>query len=129
MGQLYVWLWPGKKIRQKIRNYIPSAKHAYISRREGAKSSDIGVENASDEAIILAIEKAKPELIEAVDKFSYQDIVEAGLTGLPNAKKRREKMADLLRIEYANAKQFVTKLNIYGISRQEFLDALRRLDD
>ncbi len=121
--------YAGKRIRQKIRDYIPSAKHAYISRREGAKNSDIGVENASDEAIIAAIERAKPELEEAVDTFTYADIVEEGLTGLPNSKQRRIDLCQILRIDYSNAKQLVTRLNIYGISREEFDEAIRRLNE
>lgn len=121
--------YAGKRIRQKIREYIPSAKHAYISRREGTKNSDIGVENASDEAIISAIEKAKPELVDQRDRFDYSDIVKNGLTGLENSKDKRIKLCHELRIEYSNAKQLVTRLNIYGITRAEFEDALRRIDE
>lgn len=121
--------YAGKRIRQKIRDYIPSAKHAYISRREGTKNSDVGVENASDEAIIAAIKKAKPELEELPDLFSYEDIVDNALTGMPNSRQRRMDLCQLLRIDYSNAKQLVTRLNIYGISREEFEDAVRRLDE
>lgn len=121
--------YAGKRIRQKIRDYIPSAKHAYISRREGTKNANIGVENASDEAIIAAIEKAKPELEVAKERFEYKDIVEHGLTGLPNSKERRIRLCEALRIEYSNAKQLVTRLNIYGISKEEFQATLRRIDE
>lgn len=119
----------GKKIRQKIRNYIPSAKHAYISRDEGRKFSDIGVENASDQAIISAIEKARPELVDLEDRFSYHDIIDNELTGSENSRKKREALCDALNIEYSNAKQLVTRLNVYGISRKEFEEALRGLDE
>ncbi|MDO5027040.1 MAG: ribonuclease M5 [Tissierellia bacterium] len=119
----------GKKIRQKIRDYIPQAKHAYISRDQARKFSDVGVENASDQAIISAIEKARPELVELEDRFSYRDIVEAGLTGSENSRKKRQALCDALNIEYSNAKQLVTRLNVYGISRQEFEEALRGLDE
>lgn len=121
--------YAGKRIRQKIREYIPSAKHAYITRAEGTKSADVGVENASDQAIIMAIERAKPELVEIEDRFDYTDIVKNGLTGLPNSKDKRMSLCDELRIEYSNAKQLATRLNIFGITRDEFNEALRRIDE
>ena len=121
--------YAGNRIRQKIREYIPSAKHAYISRREGTKSANVGVENASDEAIISAIERAKPELEEVKERFTYSDIVDLGLSGMPDSKQRRIDLCDYLRIEYSNAKQLVTRLNIYGITREEFIEAMRRIDE
>lgn len=121
--------YAGKKIRQKIRDFIPSAKHAFITRDQGTKFSDVGVENASDQAIISAIEKARPELVEVSDRFSYTDILNNGLTGSNSSKKRREDLCDALNIEYSNAKQLVTRLNVYGISREEFEEALRGIDE
>lgn len=121
--------YAGKRIRQKIREFIPSAKHAYITRDQGTRLHDIGVENASDNAIISAIEKAKPELIELEDRFSYCDIIENGLTGFENSRTKREALCDYLHIEYSNAKQLVTRLNVYGISKKEFNEALRRIDE
>ena len=121
--------YAGKRIRQKIRDYIPSAKHAYISREEGILGDDIGVENASDQAIIKAINKAKPELEKAEDLFLYEDIVDLGLTGLPDSKKRRIALCDALKIEYSNAKQLVSRLNIYGVTREEFVEALKEIDE
>lgn len=121
--------YAGKRIRQKIREYIPSAKHAYITRSQGTKYADIGVENASDESIISAIKKARPEIVELEDRFSYADIVDNGLTGLSNSRKKREALCDYLHIEYSNAKQLVTRLNVYGISRKEFEEALRKINE
>ena len=121
--------YAGKRIRQKIREYIPSAKHAYISRGEGTKHSDIGVENASDDAIVTAIEKARPEIVELGDRFSYQDILDNGLSGSQLSRQRRQALCHALRIEYSNAKQLVTRLNVYGITREEFDRALREIDE
>lgn len=121
--------YAGKRIRQKIREFIPSAKHAYITRDQGTKFSDVGVENASDDSIISAIERARPELVELKDRFTYSDIIENGLTGSNYSRKRREALCDFLHIEYSNAKQLVTRLNVYGISREEFEEALRGIDE
>lgn len=121
--------YAGKRIRQKIRDHIPSAKHAYISREEGSLGDDVGVENASDQAIINAINKARPELEESRDLFTYEDIVDLGLTGLPDSKKRRIALCNALKIEYSNAKQLVSRLNIYGVTSQEFVEALKEIDE
>lgn len=121
--------YAGKRIRQKIREFIPSAKHAYITRNEGTKYSDVGVENASDEAIVSAIERAKPEIVELEDRFSYKDVLDNGLSGSEHSRKRREALCDTLHIEYSNAKQLVTRLNVYGITREEFDQALRGIDE
>src|SRR3712207_5053159 len=52
----------GEKIRKIISKRVPGIKHAYISKYEGLKDDDIGVENASPETIKKALEKAKCEV-------------------------------------------------------------------
>ena len=49
----------GEKIRRTISKAIPNAKHAYIVRDEGIKDGDIGIENASSESIVRALNKAR----------------------------------------------------------------------
>ena len=49
----------GEKIRRIIAKRVKGIKHAYISQEEGLKDGDIGVENASPESIIKALNTAK----------------------------------------------------------------------
>lgn len=121
--------YAGKRILRIIREYVPDAKIASISRKNAYKNSDIGVENASDEAIIEAIKRARPEYEKISDEFTMRDIIENNLSGLPNSKERRIKLCNTLGITYQNAKQLLIKLNAYGISRKEFNEAIKKLEE
>lgn len=118
----------GEKIRKIISKRVPGIKHAYISKYEGLKDDDIGVENASPEAIIKALNSAKYEVKEKVEVFNIQDMMFFGLCGKSNSKEKREKLGTLLRIGYCNTSQFLTRLNNYGITKEEFLKALKTID-
>lgn len=120
--------YAGEKIRKKITAMVGSCKHAFISREEGMKDEDIGVENASPESIRRALEKARYEQVERREEFSYHDLVIHGLTGDEGASDRRAYIGEILGIGYCNAKQFLNRLNHYGISREEFVAALASFD-
>jgi len=110
----------GEKIRRIISKRVPDVKHAYITQSEGTKNGDIGVENASPETIIKALKKAKCEIKEVRKEFDIQDMYYFKLTGNNEAK--------YLGIGYCNANQLVTRLNNYGISKEEFTEALEVID-
>lgn len=115
----------GLQIRRIIKSRFPLAKQAYINRWEGKKDGDIGVENASPEAIIRALEMAKCETVEASKIFTVNDLIENNLTGHKNSKFYREKLGEKLGIGYSNGKQLLSKLNNYGITREEFENAVK----
>ncbi|GAA0728569.1 ribonuclease M5 [Clostridium malenominatum] len=118
----------GEKIRKIISKRIPDVKHAYISKSEGLKDGDIGVENASPEAIINALKEAKCQLKNKVETFTMADIIYCGLSGKEDSKEKRQKLGKILRIGYGNANQILTRLNNYGITKEEFLKALEKMD-
>ncbi|WP_164509106.1 ribonuclease M5 [Clostridium rectalis] len=118
----------GEKIRKIISKRIPGIKHAYISKSEGLKDGDIGVENASSESIKNALNAAKCEVKEKREEFSTKDMIFFGLSGDCKAKYKRDKLGKLLRIGYCNSRQFVTRLNNYGIKKEEFIKALQCID-
>ena len=116
----------GEKIRAIISKRVKGVKHAYIGRAEGtrAKDGNIGVENASPEAIIRALENAKITLEEKREEFTIQDLIYFGLSADPKAKVRRELLGKELRIGYGNANQVLSRLNNYGITKEEFVKAI-----
>lgn len=117
----------GKKIRAKIANQIPTAKHAYLDRNKAIKKGDLGVENAEIEDILEALEKAKANITEKRYEFSMKDLAYNNLTLSQDSKDRRAKLGDILGIGYLNSKQLVSKLNSFGISREEFESAVEKL--
>ncbi len=119
--------YAGENIRKDLSNHIKNAKHAFLPQGKAIKKEDIGVENASREDIIEAIMKARPVSIEKYEEFSREEILELGLFGGHRAKQKRGEIGDILGIGYSNSKQFVNRLNNFGITRKEFERALRKV--
>ena len=118
----------GEELRKYILKFFPEAKQAYISRKEGSKDGDIGVENAAPEAIIKALENAKCEVVQNSESIFTMDIlIDYKLSGAVESKELREKLGAELRIGYSNAKQFLSKLNRYGITMEEFVTAINNI--
>ena len=118
----------GEKIRKIIAKRVPGIKHAYIAQEDGIKDDDIGVENATPEVIIEALKRAKVT-IEVKEKiFDVQDMFYFRLNGDPNAKERRIKLGNKLGIGYGNANQMLSRLNNYGITKEEFIEAIKYVD-
>ena len=117
----------GEKIRKKIAVEVPGCKHAFLPREEAKKNGDIGIENATPESIRKALEKVRTESTDKRDEFGQVDLIRNGLIGNDDASHRRDKLGMILGIGYGNAKQFLTRLNNYGVSREEFEKALETL--
>lgn len=122
--------YAGNAIRNFLQKNFPKAKNAYISREEGKKGSDIGVENADPEAIIKALQLARCTLENSsLEEFSSHFLYELDLVGHPSSKLYREIFTSILGIGYANGKQLLSKLNRYGISRSEILEAHQKMKE
>lgn len=121
--------YAGNRIRERISKDIPNCKHAFIPENKAIKKDDIGVENASKEDIIEAITKARPTIIDKRQEFTRQDLIDNGLFGGEDSRRKRERLGELLSIGYWNSKQLLNRLNNFNISRQEFQAALEELKD
>lgn len=121
--------YAGERIRNEISKLVPDAKHAYIPQDEAIKNKDIGVENASKESIRNALLNAKSVILDSKNIFSMKDMIENDLTIGQNSKQRRILLGKKLGIGYGNAKQFLGRLNHYGITREQFEDALERINE
>ena len=60
--------------------------------------------------------------------ISREELMHEGLMGNPSAKKRREQLGELLRIGYVNGKQLQHRLRMFGITRDQFLAAVKQID-
>lgn len=117
----------GEKIRKIISSKVKGCKHAYLPRIEGTLNGDIGIENASPESIIKALSMVKTEVNNPKNEFNTNDMIKNSLLGKEDSTKRRDKLGAILGIGYGNSKQFLSRLNRYGISREEFNKALERI--
>lgn len=120
--------YAGERIRMKVASIAGNCKHAFISQEEGMKEDDIGVENASPESIVRALQKARYEQVRKRVEFTYADMLHYGLTGKHEASKNRAILGHILGIGYCNTKQLLNRLNHYGISREEFVKAMQDIE-
>lgn len=118
----------GGRIRRTIAKRVPGVKHAYIKRSDGTKDGDIGVENASPEVILEALKNAHCATCEKREEFTIGDLVYFKLSGDQEAKQRRDILGKILGIGYGNANQFLSRLNSYGITKEEFIEAIKKME-
>ena len=114
----------GDHIRKYVTRRCPNAKHAFVPVEEATANNDIGIEQASPEAIRKALEKVRTLNWEPSDIFSSTDLLRAGISGGADASAKRARLGARLGIGYANAKTFLKRLNHYGVTREEFEAAL-----
>lgn len=124
--------YSGEKIRKTIMEVVPDAKHAFLPRKSAVpkkRGTSLGVEHASDEAIIEALEKVVTPIL-AEDEYQEiprQTLLEYGLIAGANAKERRELLGDELRIGYTNSKQLTKRLKMFRITKEELDRAIRKV--
>jgi len=123
----------GEFLRRRLASRYPQAKHAFLTKEEATDTSDgdIGIENAQPEAIMRALENARC-LLEEIPKapvFDRQDLFDSGLDGVRDSSRKRQEVGKILGIGYGNSRAFLDKLNKFKITREEFNEALRTLND
>lgn len=116
----------GERIRRFLTERFPKAGQAFIPRLEATANNDIGVEQASPEAILKALAKVRHHTQTLIPQFTMQDLWLNGLNGALTSASLRDKIGSELGIGYGNAKQFLARLNSYGVTREEFFAALQK---
>ncbi len=118
----------GERIRRFLSKRFPEAKHAFVPKEDATANDDIGVEQASPEAIRIALEKVRTLDWHPVERFHAADLISARLSGGEMASARRARLGAKLGVGCANAKTFLKRLNHYGVTRDEYFAALAELD-
>ena len=118
----------GEKIRRDIASKVKGCKHAFLPQNMATKKDDIGIENAKPEDIIRAIQMAKPIKVEIEQVYTKDDMIFFGLEGGKDSRSRRDRLGHELGIGYGNGKQFLSRLNNFGISKEEFIEAVERIE-
>ena len=119
--------YAGEQIRRRLSKMLPGARHAFIPRHRAVKKGKIGVEAASVEDVLLALDRVRTEG-EGQNEFSLKDLIDNSLTATSSASVRRRELGALLSIGYANSKTFLWRLNALGVTRGEFTKALEQLE-
>lgn len=119
----------GEKIRKTISKAVENCKHAFLPKDKATKEGNIGIENAKPEDIREALKSARTELVARRNEFSNTDLFLHKLIGIDGSAQRRDGLGRILGIGYCNSKQLLSRLNNYGITREEFNEAIRRTDE
>ncbi len=119
----------GSMIRRRLHTLVSGCKHAYLPQAEGRKGNNIGIENATPEAIRYALKFARAHAVDARQgtALGIKDLWILGLTGTPGADERRRKAGNLLGIGDTNAKQFLNRVNHQGIRFEELSAAVTEI--
>lgn len=119
----------GERIRKIVAARVPGCKHAFLPEAEATKRGDIGVENATPEAIRTALARLHNEVPGVEPIIAWEDLIAAGLIVHPQAAARRKALGELLGIGYCNGKQLYKRLTVFRISQEEFAAAIVKLED
>ena len=118
----------GERIRKYLTKLFPQAKHAFIPKEEAMGNGDIGVEQATPEAIQKVLSKVRMGQLEVEPIFFMSHIIAHDLTGTEQAQGKRAFLGARLGIGYSNAKQFLYRLNHYGVTMEEWNEAVHALE-
>src|SRR6478752_3840976 len=102
--------YPGQRIRNIVSERVPGCEHAFIA------------------SIQKALEDVKQEWMGAAMEISQEDLIVARLIGDSKAKSRRERIGKLLKIGYANGKQLHKRLQMFQISKEDFIRAVEQIN-
>lgn len=117
----------GERIRKYLTEKFPQAKHAYIPKYEAVGNGDIGIEQAAPESIKKALAKVHTLKLNPRAEFTASEMIEYGLSGGADSSALRDRIGAALGIGYGNLKTFVKRLNSYGVTRAEFMEALENV--
>ena len=93
------------------------------------RGSSLGVEHASDEAIIEALHKVVTPAEGDEPKIARQTLLDYGLIAGAQARERRERLGDELKIGYTNAKQLEKRLTMFRITEAQLHEAMRKVEE
>ncbi len=118
---------PGEKIRNIIEENVKDVSHAFlrsnICRSKNGKK--VGIEHASSEAIIDALSNVITKTNKE-DTITNIELYSLGLNGNDNSRILRDKISDYLNIGRPNAKTFLKRLNLLGLTKDDLINIIEK---
>ncbi len=123
--------YPGRRIRAIIEEQIPTVKHAFLPKEKtiAKNGQSLGIEHAKDEDIRAAINAVYTPEDRSPVEIPLGMLLEAKLIGHPEARKRRDRLSELLSIGQVNGKGLKKRLEMFRIGQDKLTKALKVLDE
>lgn len=115
---------PGERIRSIITEAVPTAKQAFLRKKDCISSNKkkVGIEHASKDAIIEALGNVYSS--NSSISITNQDLYSLGLNGNNDSAILRDKISDILNIGRPNCKTFLKRLNLLGLTKKDVEELL-----
>lgn len=119
--------YPGERIRRKIVEVIPNAKHAFLPRHLAKDAQGkIGIEAAKTADIIQALQVVYTvDTSDTIEVISQQQLLADGLIVGHNAHAKRRRLGELLHLGDMNGKQLMKRLKMFRISLADYQQAIQ----
>ena len=101
--------YPGLRIRNIVSEYIGDCKHAYIEKKKAIKGNKVGVAETSKKDIIDALNN-----VVTYSKKNEKGVKEVDLYEL----------CDFYHLGWCNAKAFLKRVNMFGLSIKDIKDVI-----
>lgn len=110
--------YPGMRIRNKIIEKVPEAKHAFVEKKDAIGNKKVGIAEAREEAIIEALQNVVT-FSSQEESISWEEFISLDIIG---NKKRRLDIYKAFHLGYGNAKTLFKRLNMAHITKQEIIE-------
>lgn len=123
--------YPGRRIRAIIEERVAGVKHAFLEKKKtiAKNGKGLGIEHAQDEDIRQAIRSVYTVDDSSVSTIPLAHLIETRLIGHPDARKRRERLSELLCIGQVNGKGLKKRLEMFRIDQARLHEVLKVLDE
>ena len=118
--------YPGERIRKKITEVIPNAKHAFLKKDLAISKNKkkVGIEHAKKEDIIDALNNVLTPSKNSKNG-TYLELYNLGLFGNEKSQKLRDKVCEKLNLGHTNGKTFLKRINMFNIDIKTIENALK----
>lgn len=118
---------PGKRIRDILNNEIEGLENAFVPKEKAIKGRKVGVAECSKETILEALEHSfvnSPSPLPAASPLAFSDLYDLGLAGGTDSSLKRKRLQDLFHLGECNAKTFLKRCNMLGLSKDDLKEAI-----
>ena len=112
--------FPGKRIRDKIVQAVPNAKHAFVARKDAIGKKKLGIAEARHDAIIEAIENTVT-FADSKPSISWDEFIDLDIIG---NRKKRAYVYNKFHLGYGNVKTLFKRMNMVGITKKQAEEVL-----